>query len=59
VISSISRYVDEIFSLPGYYAAYSGNSKAKKKGFFDFLTLEDGTDRSSPNVGSELQLYTA
>jgi len=59
VISSIRRYVDEIFSFLGYYAACKGNSKSKKKGFFDFLTLEDGTDRLSPNIGSELQLYTA
>ena len=58
VMSSFRRYVDEM-SLLGYYAVYSGNSKAKKKGFFDFLTLEDGTDRLSPKVCSELQLYTA
>jgi hypothetical protein len=44
VISSFRLYVDDI-SLLGYYAVYSGNSKAKKKDFFDFLTLEDVTDR--------------
>ena len=55
VISSFRRYVDEISPL-GYYAVYSGNSKAKKKGFFDFLTLEDGADKLSPNIDSELQL---
>jgi hypothetical protein len=59
VISSFRRHVDEIFFLLGYYAVYSGNSKDKKKGFFDFLTLEDGTDRLSTTVGSELQFYTA
>jgi len=53
------RYADDISSFLGYYASYSANSKSKKKGFFDFLTLEDGTDRLSPNIGSELQLYTA
>jgi hypothetical protein len=58
VISSFRRYVDEL-SLLGYYAVYSGNSKANKKGFFDFLTLEDGTDRLPPKGCSELQLYTA
>jgi hypothetical protein len=58
VISSFRRYVVEIFFLLGYYAVYSGNSKARKKGFFDFLTLEDRTDRLSTTVGSELQLYT-
>ena len=26
---------------------------------WDFLTLEDGTDRLSRNVGKELSLYTA
>jgi hypothetical protein len=54
VISSFRRYVDEIFFLLGYYAVYSDNSKAKKKGLFDFFTLEDGTNRLSPTVGSEL-----
>jgi hypothetical protein len=58
VISIFRRYVDEM-SLLGYYAVYSGNSKANKKVFFDFLTLEDGTGRLSPKVCSELQLYTA
>jgi len=28
-------------------------------GFFDFLTLEDGTDRLFRNVGTELLPYTA
>jgi hypothetical protein len=27
--------------------------------FLDFLTLEDGTDRLSRNVGQELPLYAA
>jgi hypothetical protein len=58
VISNFRRYVDEISFLE-YYAVYSGNSKAKRKGSFDFLTLGGGTDRLSPNVSSELQLYTA
>ena len=59
VISSFRRYVDEIFPHVGYYAGCSDNSKAKKKGFLEFLTLEDGNDRSSPDVSNELQLYTA
>jgi hypothetical protein len=34
--------------------------KSKKKAFFlDFLTLEDGTDTLSRNVGTELPLNAA
>jgi len=36
----------------GYYAAFSGNSLSTVVGF---LTLEDGTDRLSRNVGKELR----
>jgi hypothetical protein len=31
----------------------------RKPLFFDFLTLEDGTDRLFRNVGKKLPLYTA
>jgi len=43
------------FSVPS-----SGVKKSKKKTFFlDFLNLEDGTDRLTRNVGTELPLYAA
>ena len=54
----------------GHYTAFSGSSvptfrdnlsvpssMVKKSVFFDFLTLEDGTDRLSLNVGTYLPLY--
>jgi hypothetical protein len=56
-----------IFVLLGYYAAYSGNSlptfrddpSAPSSRFRKsaLLTLEDGTDRLSRNVGKELPLH--
>jgi hypothetical protein len=58
VISGFRRYVDEICTLLGYYAAYSGNSKVKVKGFLYVLNLEDRTDKLSPDVGKALQIYT-
>jgi hypothetical protein len=33
--------------------------KSKKNFFLDILTLEDGTERLSRNVGTELPLYAA
>jgi len=67
VISGFRRDVDEISALLGYYAVYSGNSlptfrdnlsvpslRVKKS-----LTLEDGTDMLSRNVGKELPHYAA
>jgi len=55
-------------ALPGYYAAYSGNSvptfrgnlsvpSSGVKNLLGFLTLEDGTDRLSRNVGTESPMY--
>ena len=31
VISSFRRYVDEIFSLLGYYTVHSGNSRPRRR----------------------------
>jgi hypothetical protein len=58
VISGFRRYVDEICTLLGYYAAYSGNSKVKVKVLFCFLNREDRTDKLSTDVSKGLQLYT-
>jgi hypothetical protein len=62
----------EICTLLGYYAAYSGNSlptfrdnlqvpssSQEIQVFLDLLTLEDGKERLSRNVGKELPLYAA
>jgi len=58
----------EICALLKYYAAYSGNSwptfrdnisVPSSRISFYFLTLEDGTDRLSRNVGKDLPLYAA
>jgi hypothetical protein len=43
--------VDEICTRVGYYAALSV--------VLDLLTLEDGTDRLSRNVGAEIPLNAA
>jgi len=48
----------ESCTLLGYYAASSGNF-LKTFRDFGFLTLEDGTDRLSRNVGKELRLLAA
>ena len=60
---------DEICTLLGYYEVYSGNSVpmfhsnlsvlSSMSLFLAFLTLEDGTNRLSQNVSTELLLYTA
>jgi hypothetical protein len=62
----------EISALLGYYAALSGSSVptfrdklsvlsscVKKFLILDFLTFEDGTDRLSQNVGTELPVNAA
>jgi len=36
-----------------------GSEVYDKELLFDLLILEDGTDRLSPDVGTELPLYTA
>jgi hypothetical protein len=64
----IAEREPEIYALLGYYTASSGNplptfrdivsvpsSRVKKIPFLDFLTLEDGTDRLSRNVGKRLR----
>jgi hypothetical protein len=74
VISGFRRDVDEIFALLGCYAASNANalptfrysvsvpsSRVKKsnEASWDFLTLEDGTDTLSRNVGKGLSLGAA
>jgi hypothetical protein len=56
VISGFHHDVDEIIALLGYYAASSGNPLLT---FRDFLTLEDESDRLSPNLGKGLPLNAA
>lgn len=60
-ITGFRRDLDDILVLQGWYAAYIGsyqrfetNYRSKHE---DYLTLEDGTDRLSPNVGNYLQIY--
>ena len=65
VTSGFRHDVDEICALLRYYAALSGSSvptfrdnlSVHLQGL-DFSTLEDGTDRLSQNVGTELPLNT-
>jgi hypothetical protein len=52
MISSFHYEVDEKCALLGYCAVSSGNSKNPT--ILGFLTLEDGTDRLSRNVGKDL-----
>jgi hypothetical protein len=75
VISGVGCDVDEICPLLGYYAASKGNplrtfrdnvsvqssrvKKSKKLFFLDVLTLEDGADTPSRNVGNGLPLDAA
>jgi hypothetical protein len=61
MISSFLREVDEIGPLLGYYAAYSDNSVPTFRDNISvpLMTLQDGTDRLSRNVGEELPLYAA
>jgi hypothetical protein len=71
VISGFLHDVDVICALLGYYATLSGRSvpmfrdnfsvpSSRVKTFFlDFLSLEDGTDKLSRNIGTELPLNAA
>jgi hypothetical protein len=60
-------HLHEFCVLLGYYAAWSGscvpafrdNLSAPLSRVLDFLILEDGTDRLSLNVGTELPLNAA
>ena len=52
VISGFHHEMDGNGALLGYYAVSSGN-------FVPTLNPEDGTDRSSQNVGKKLPLLTA
>ena len=67
VISGFRREVDKNCSILGYYAASSGNflptfwdtlsvPYLKMGPMIGFLTLEDGIDRLSRNVGKKLPL---
>ena len=64
--------VGDISSLLSYYTAYSGNSSPTFRDdlsfqswpivqdfFLDFLTLENGIERLSRNVGKELPVHAA
>jgi hypothetical protein len=69
MISGFRHDADEICGLLGYYAALSGNciptcrvklsvpSSRVEKPKKDFLTVVDGTDSLSRNVGIELPLF--
>ena len=70
LISGFRREVDGICALQGYYAASSGNilptfldnlsvPSSGVKNLKKLLTLEDGTDKFSPNVGKKLPLLAA
>ena len=66
VIAGFRCEVDEIRTLMGNYAACSGNLptfranlSVKNPRILPFLTLEDGTDTLSRNVGKELPLHAA
>jgi hypothetical protein len=69
VISGFRREVGENCAFPGYYAASSGNSlptflvdlSVPSSGVknFEFLTLQDGTDRLCRNVSKKLPLFPA
>ena len=69
MISGFRREIDENCALLGYHAASGGNflltfqdslSGVKNPVLLDdfgFLSLEDGTDKLSRNVGKELLLH--
>jgi hypothetical protein len=57
MISGFHRNVDEISALLGYYTA--SNDNPCPTFFVDFLTLEDGTDMLSQNVGKGLPFDAA
>ena len=60
VISCFRHEVEENCALLGYYTANSGTSLTAVSGQQigpNFLTLENGTDRLSRNVGKELSLH--
>jgi hypothetical protein len=68
MISGFRHVVDEICTVLGYYAASISNtlptfwdnvSVPSSRVFLDFLTLEDGTDVLSRNVGKVLRLDAA
>jgi hypothetical protein len=53
-------FVSEICALLGYYAASSDNHlQTYRSHLQDFLTLEDGTDALSRNVGKRLPVDAA
>jgi hypothetical protein len=68
VISGFRRDIDDICALLGSYAASCGNPLPTFRDIFkgqdtqeekDFLTLDDGTDTLSRNVGKGLQFDAA
>ena len=54
MIPGFCREVDKKCTLLRYYAVSNGNSII----LFGFLTLEDGTNRMSRNIGKELTLLS-
>jgi hypothetical protein len=64
-ISDIRRGVNEICALLGCYTANNGSFVTDVCGqpigliFFNYLTLEDGTDKLPRNVGYKLPFYSA
>ena len=67
VISGFYREVDENCDILGYYKVSSGNSlptfrdnpsvpSSRAMNHFTFITLEDGADGLSRNVGKEVPL---
>ena len=62
VPEGLETLLDEICALLGYYAALSGSSVPSFRGSLTvkkFLTIANGTDRLSRNVGTELPLNAA
>jgi hypothetical protein len=60
MISGFRSEVDQICALPGYYAAYSGNSVPTFRDNLSvpyFLIFEEGADLLYRNVGKESPLY--
>ena len=62
--------MSEVCAIWRFYAAHNGSFKptfrdklsvptSRVKQFFDYMTVEDGTDRLSRNVGKKLPINTA
>ena len=59
MVPGFRRVVNEVCCLVEFYVGYNVNSvQTFRDNPWDFLTLEDGTDRLSRNVGKELNHST-